>query len=656
MIFLHLHKSKFKMIRIIIAIIIGFIFSGKVYSQENNVQISTNKVIIEGKQFYLHAVQKGETLYGIGKAYNLDVKDIAIENPDIFDGIKPEMILKVPLIKGINSNKEEILAAGKYIVHRVEKGETVYAISRKYNIKPKEIIELNPDIKDGIKADQLIRIPNQEKEIEKALEKKDDRKDKDKTQDIIAPKTIDNYKITDKDTSDFIFYEVKKKETLYSISKQFNTDILSILKHNPEVEKDGLKDGQLIKIPKYQVEEYDAQIIENKHESDKSPDTSKVYNIVKNVFSSDCDSTKNKKNIVVAVMLPFHTDKNIYLDVEKITKEEAGFYPNSSIIEFYEGILLSLDTLRKLGISISLNTFDTKNDSTTLVKCLQKISSLNPDFVIGPAYAQHLDIVSNFEFKNKPVIISPMIYNKEFSEKYSKSILIIPDNNTQMDIMSSHIIEKYKNGNVLLISNEKKEEIEIIKNFKKNADIDTVNKFIYKDINYKTAGLAAIEQSLRTDKENILFIPSSDQAFVTDLLTKLSLKTKKYPITVFGLPVWRKYDNIELDYLHRLNFHTYTNAFVDYNDDDVLKFIREYRFMFKNEPSNPFSYLGYDIMKFFTLEIYKYGYDFYNCLDNNNSNTLLDNFNFIKSNKTGYKNFSTFIIKYDNECNIIKVN
>ena len=70
----------------------------RAFSQEEGVVVkrSTDKVILEGKVYYIHYVREKETLYGISKAYNINEKVIALENPDLFAGLKAGMVLKIP--------------------------------------------------------------------------------------------------------------------------------------------------------------------------------------------------------------------------------------------------------------------------------------------------------------------------------------------------------------------------------------------------------------------------------------------------------------------------------------------------------------------------------------------------------------------------------
>lgn len=86
-----------------------------------------------------YVVQQGETFYGIARSYKMSVKELENLNPEVDPSkLKPGMVLAVITTKNIPSPKSE-----KFTWHTVEEGETMYAISRKYDISVADIKALN---------------------------------------------------------------------------------------------------------------------------------------------------------------------------------------------------------------------------------------------------------------------------------------------------------------------------------------------------------------------------------------------------------------------------------------------------------------------------------------------------------------------------------
>lgn len=123
---------------------------------------STNKLSIEGKSVYIHKVEQGQTLYAISKAYNVLIADIEATNDSLKNGLKAGMELRIPALSDKKSKEISLDNSGKFILHKVEKKQTLYAISKKYNISSEEIQKANPDIIEGLKEGNVIKIPQKE--------------------------------------------------------------------------------------------------------------------------------------------------------------------------------------------------------------------------------------------------------------------------------------------------------------------------------------------------------------------------------------------------------------------------------------------------------------------------------------------------------------
>ncbi len=146
----------------VFAVIVSF---GVVQAQTVEVTKSTRIQKIEGKEYYIHKIIKGQTLYSISKAYSVLISDIVFENPGAVDGIKPDMELKIPVKAGasvVAIKDKPIEINGKYRVHVVEKGQTMYAVSRMYNLSVYEIMQANPGIDENLSLGQKLNIPVQQ--------------------------------------------------------------------------------------------------------------------------------------------------------------------------------------------------------------------------------------------------------------------------------------------------------------------------------------------------------------------------------------------------------------------------------------------------------------------------------------------------------------
>ncbi|HLT71053.1 MAG TPA: LysM peptidoglycan-binding domain-containing protein [Cyclobacteriaceae bacterium] len=91
-----------------------------------------------------HEVLPGETLYGISRKYNVAVMDIARwNNVDMNVGIKPGQVLKLEGEPQEMDVAPSTVTAASEIVHEVRASDTLYSVARKYGVSIKELMEWN---------------------------------------------------------------------------------------------------------------------------------------------------------------------------------------------------------------------------------------------------------------------------------------------------------------------------------------------------------------------------------------------------------------------------------------------------------------------------------------------------------------------------------
>ena len=102
---------------------------------------SATIVYINGAKYYIHTVQAGETLYGLSKTYGVGEKVILENNPSIARGLKTAENIKIPFVADVPEPKSDKKLRKTFDFHFVSKGETLYAISKRYGISVETLLE-----------------------------------------------------------------------------------------------------------------------------------------------------------------------------------------------------------------------------------------------------------------------------------------------------------------------------------------------------------------------------------------------------------------------------------------------------------------------------------------------------------------------------------
>jgi LysM repeat protein len=300
---------------------------------------SKELIINNEKQYFKHIVKKGEDLEAISNLYNAPKNKIQEVNRDAILGLRVGQILKIPVIKGVNDEDIVTQNKKKIVFHQVKRKQTAYSIAKMYNVPLNEIYDLNPATKKGLKVGNMLKIPKSENNDTKIQIVEDD---------------------------NYIYHKPQKNCSLKDLATEFDIEIIKIKSANPNI-KNTIKKGEEIRIPKKKI------ISEEIVNSINDESTNVITNdILFNVNpDAPCDSFNYKeydKPFKVALMLPLFLTQNETIGLDSREKpEENEFYKKSPIfLEFYEGVLMALDTLRKEGLNIELQIFDTEKDTSNI--------------------------------------------------------------------------------------------------------------------------------------------------------------------------------------------------------------------------------------------------------------------------------------------------
>jgi LysM repeat protein len=571
-------------------------------------------------------VQKGESLYYIHKTYNVPLDIIKKENPSTADGLSIGEEVRVPISKNIEA---EVKANGNYIHHEVLKKQTLYSIAKLYKVKQKEIIAANPELANGLKEGQVIKIPVVNIKKEESPVKKEP-------------------------TSIYKTHKVKKGETLYSLSKLYKTSVDSIKLVNDGL-KQGLKLDEVIYVPikinpvSNQTTTTSISLIEEKVEK----------------LIQDTGIAKKKPVYSIALMLPFYLDENDEITEHRSALEEKTIYPKSKYsIEFYNGFLLALDSISTDSAKFKLHVYDTKgNDSTQTKLLLLNPEMKNMDMIVGPLYANNFRHVIRFGKMNNIPVISPVKQSNKILLGNNHVFKVIPSKSTIIKKICTLVVDSFKTENLMAIEYDKAKEKSLVDLFIKTYNgqiLGTEDTTIYSSIKKVTVttGISEVINNLVPTKNNIIFVPASSQTFVTNLFNQLTTTLngrnyKDYTVTLIGLEDWMKYENIDLEYFQKLNLHYCATRHIDYDDSVTISFIDSYKQRFETYPSKN-TFLGFDIAYYFGNSLMDNG-SLYTSTSLPNQKGMSIHLDFLKTGiESGFENRSSYLLRF-NEFSLEKI-
>lgn len=462
----------------------------------------------------------------------------------------------------------------KYIV--IEKGKTMYSLSRENRVSQDSLLLLNPELSQGLKTGMKVRIP-----VKAAL-----------------PKAEPGQSSVTKGKS-AITHEVQKGETLFSISKKYGLSTEELLLQNPEAQA-GLKIGSKLfiypkppeKPAKPGTDEAPAKGIATP--LDPNQPRAETNTEPKTVPCKTVAEAPGKRKVKVSMLLPLFTNSG----EEMPAKAKIG-------LEFFSGARLALDSLKKAGYSMEVNVFDTQADSMEIQRILKKKELLESDVVIGPLYASDFRQVAALAKEKGIWAVSPFSQSDAIILDNPFAFKITPDQETQIKELSRFLMKEKKNARFVLIRNANAKDAElcdwVAEVFRTEAD---TNDKRFREVSF--SGVSDLVEGLSEAQENILIFPTTVQVQVIDVAARLNSARLGKRITLVGLNEWNQFENIEYDHLNNLNF-TYASAVLtDFQSGASKRFQQQYREEFKGEPGL-YAFHGFDALQFFVKTISHYG-------------------------------------------------
>ena len=335
---------------------------------------------------------------------------------------------------------------------------------------------------------------------------------------------------------------------------------------------------------------------------------------------------KNSYNLALA--LPFQSRGLISSGASGTEQQRA--------IQFYAGAKIAIDELNEDGHSLSIETLDIgyKNNGNGR----SKLSGQNFDLIIGPLRDRDmLSEVADICSREKTPFVSPLYPSNNIVKNNPYHIQVSPSLNVHVKTIFSQIATRHPNAKTIIVGRASKasrldsfrEEFEKMKN--RGVLGDTLHEVTVNTTSTEFNKFDFVP-FMDTLRENIVIVPAysrGDASYVNSILRLISIANSEelVNITVYGMPVWKKFPNINYEYYKNLKVHMTSDFHVDERNPKVMTLKRKYYSMYNEHPSEEF-YKGYDIVKYFAEALQLGGKNFNERLDQMNAEVLHTQFKF----------------------------
>ena len=578
-----------------------FLFTGTLCAQVNT------------PSFITHTIEKGQSLYSIAAMYGVEQSEIIKYNPKCDEKIIAGQTLQIP----VPANNETLAANGTF--HTITQGETLYQLTVRYGVTAQAICRANPGLSaTNFKIGQVVRIPRQETTTETGEASPAPTMNKQQTstaniKEAVKPRCREMHK-------------VQKKETIYTLCRMYGITEEELKQANPELNKKPLKKGMLLCIP------YTHVPATNISSSGSSNDEQSN----RELFRNNAKEAKRYSTIRCALILPF---------LDGIPDKDKA-----RAVEYYEGFLISLDSLKHQGVNIDLYTYNEGTETASINPILNKPEMKDMHIIFGPFYQKHIKPLADFAQANSISLVVPFtgkdntVFNNPFVYQINT-----PQSYLYSDVYD-HFSRNFPNAKVIFVEATQgvPEKAEFIKGFKTHLSHRGVDYKLLPETPVTSQYAAAMDKN----GQPTIFIPTSGSNLtLIKILPQLKLLTRENPdanVHLFGFPEWQTYTKDHLETFFEIDTYFYTSFYTNNLLPASLNFTRKYLRWYGKEMDDrypKYGMLGFDTGYYFLKGLSKYGNLFEQELHSFNLPPVQTGFKFSRVNNWGgFVNRKVFFI------------
>lgn len=535
------------------------------------VEKSATIVYINGSKYYVHTVLPGETLYALSKAYGVGEQVIVENNPAVAGGLKAAQQVRIPFIAQVTETVSDKKLRKTFDTHFVAKGETLYGLSRRYQIPIQTIIEDNPNL-DPVNMRQGERLLIRKKSIGSEDEAGS------REQWEAYRETLNS--VAEPGSS---YHIVQPGETFYSLSHRFGITEEQLSALNGGLRAQDLRAGAMLKVPGTSTAAGPA--------TTTSPQQPVVEQLVETPAPRiDFRALPQGETLDVALMLPM----------------AVGGDANGNYLEFYQGFRMGLDSIAaQSGHSVHLTLYNTGRDPAKIEQIVRSADFAQTKLIVGPVYEEGLAPVLRFAEENHVPVVSPLA--NIATANSSALFQLAPDPLTKYAKVADLLGRDKRITLIYASSTDKEFEREILAALG-NSEYTKYNyRYVHPSSGRSATGSPSdLQPLLDNDQDNVFIVMADSEVDVDRILaaiasadTSITSRGRTAPrFVVLGNARWNRYNNLDrtMFFKDRVVFISTYHAKRDFQA--VVDFDSAYIRAFGSLPTL-YSYRGYDAAMLF---------------------------------------------------------
>ena len=292
------------------------------------------------------------------------------------------------------------------------------------------------------------------------------------------------------------------------------------------------------------------------------------------------------------LIMPFELEQNFVESTEEVKEPEVS---SSSLnaLNFYEGALLAVDSLKSQKIEIKLNSYDTPSDSVGVVRMMTNAAIKDADLVFATFPNSLAPVAAGVAKLHNIKLVLTQAGSPELLKDNPQVALAFASTKTQCREMVTFMLNQVSDANIILVFRTAKREDELATVFREEI-LKLKGTSAFHDFNATKKDYKDIIGLLSKTKRNLVFVISSDEAFVSPVLTLLE-EQNIFGIKISGLPTWLNFESIDFMNFKNLHVHLFDNNFIESDQSEKELFRKSFISRYHMDPL-PSAYNGFDLV------------------------------------------------------------
>ena len=303
--------------------------------------------------------------------------------------------------------------------------------------------------------------------------------------------------------------------------------------------------------------------------------------------------TQDSLKYHIAVFLPLYLDSAFDASGNYRFDQNFPKYLNPGL-EFYEGLELAMDSLKKKNTSLDITVYDTRSTKKSIQQMLDEPAFSNIQLILGYVNSADLHVLANVAKNREIPFINVNFPNDAAVTGNPEYVILNSTLRAHCEALYKFIQRNWATSNIFYVRRSTQDDDRLRSYFaeieKNTPSVPLRMKYVNID---NTQDISQVTNSMDSNSKTVILIGSLDENFGRAVCSKLDPYSKSYPMKILGMPTWDAITDFNAPAYADLEIYYTTPFYLNPADSLAAQIQQNYKSRFYSRPSD-MVYRGYE--------------------------------------------------------------